>query len=217
MIASSNAGPSQQLPLADALREGTAELHREAERAGIMRDLLRGRVARDGYCALLRNLHALYWALETNLARHGADPAIAQISLPALARCAALVEDLESLHNANWERDIPLRPAMLRYVDRLDAVSRTEPRKLVAHAYVRYLGDLSGGQIVRRVIASAFALAEDSGQAFYRFPEVPDVLAARLRAELNSIALAREEQERLVQEARLAFRYHIELFNQLAV
>ena len=209
------ADASPRQPLATALREGTFALHREAERAGIMRELLRGRVTRGGYCALLRNLHALYWTLEANLTRHAADPAIALIPLPALARGAALASDLESLYGACWEQEIPLQPAMVRYVERLDDVARTDPRALLAHAYVRYLGDLSGGQIVRRVIASALALTEDSGQAFYRFSKAPEALAARLRSALDSSALTSEEQARLVDEARLAFRYHIELFEQL--
>ncbi len=180
-----------------------------------MRDLFRGRVARGGYCALLRNLHALYWTLEANLARHAADPAIGQMSLPVLARCAALASDLESLHGVRWAHEIPLKPTLIRYVERLDEVARADPRALISHAYVRYLGDLSGGQIVRRAIASALALTKDSGQEFYRFSEEPEVLAVRLRAALDSITLTPEEQARLVDEARLAFRYHIKLFEQL--
>jgi heme oxygenase len=216
-VALSPASPGQHrpLPLTTALREGTVALHREAERAGIMRELLRGRVTRGGYCALLRNLHALYMTLESALVRQAADPAIALISLPALARNQALAGDLEWLHGPHWEQDIPLQPAMVRYVERLDEVARTDPRVLLAHAYVRYLGDLSGGQIVHRVVASALALTEDSGLAFYRFAERPEALAARLRIELDSIAQTPEAQAQLVDEARLAFRYHIELFEQL--
>jgi heme oxygenase len=105
----------------------------------------------------------------------------------------------------------------MRYVDRLDEVARTDPRALLAHAYVRYLGDLSGGQIVCRVITSALALTGGSGLAFYKFAERPEVLAARLRIALDSIALTPEAQAQLVDEARLAFRYHIELFEQLGV
>jgi len=216
-LSSANPPPQPQLPLAAALREGTVDLHREAEQAGIMRDLLRGRVARSRYCALLRNLHALYVTLEANLTRCAADPAISLISLPALARGAALARDLESLHGAGWEPEIPLKPAMIRYVERLDEVSLIDPRALVAHAYVRALGDLSGGQIISCVISSSLGLTEDSGLSFYRFSEAPEVLAARLRFELDSILLTPEERARLVDEARLAFRYHIELFQQLAV
>jgi heme oxygenase len=216
-LAMSPASPPQHRPssLTAALREATVALHREAERAGIMYELLRGRVTRGEYCALLRNLHALYVTLEAALVRHAADPAIALISLPGLARNEALADDLEGLHGALWEQEIPLQPAMVRYVERLDDVARNEPRALLAHAYVRYLGDLSGGQIVRRVVASALALTEESGLAFYRFAERPESLATRLRMALDSIALTPKEQAQLMDEARLAFRYHIELFEQL--
>lgn len=147
--------------------------------------------------------------------RHAAEPALARVALPALARKAALAIDLELLHGAHWEREISLQSATMHYVERLAELARTAPQGLLAHAYVRYLGDLSGGQILRRVLASALALTNDAGLAFYRFPEAPEVLAARLRTALDSIALAPAEQARLVEEARLAFRYHIALFEQL--
>jgi heme oxygenase len=204
------------LPVARALREGTAALHREAERAGFMGELLRGRISRGGYCALLRNLHALYQSLEAHLIRHAGDPALAGGWFPELAREAALASDLATLHGACWEREIEVRPAMMRYVARLDEVAQGTPRLLLAHAYVRYLGDLSGGQIVRRVIASSLALGEDAGQSFYRFPEAPERLAARLRTALDAIELLPHERAQLVDEARLAFGLHIALFEQLA-
>jgi heme oxygenase len=204
------------MPLARALREGTADLHREAERAGLMGELLRGRISRQGYSALLRNLHALYQALEAHLSRHAGDPALAAVWSPELAREAALASDLATLHGSLWEREIQLQPAMTRYVARLDEVAQATPRLLLAHAYVRYLGDLSGGQIVRRVIAASLALGEDRGQAFYRFAEAPERLAARLRTALDAIGLVPHELSQLVDEARLAFGLHIALFEQLA-
>lgn len=215
-ISPADPAPQPLQSLARALREGTAGLHREAERAGFMGELLRGRVTRGGYSALLRNLHALYRKLEAHLARHATDPAIARVWLPELAREAALASDLEALHGAHWEREIPLQRAMVRYLERLDELAQAAPRDLLAHVYVRYLGDLSGGQIVRRVIASALALGEDSGQAFYRFSGTPGLLAAQLRSALDAITLEPEERARLLGEARLAFRFHVALFDELA-
>ena len=60
------------LQLATRLREETQSLHRVAERSGVMRDLLHGRLDQRDYCLMLRNLHAIYETLESALDRHAA-------------------------------------------------------------------------------------------------------------------------------------------------
>jgi heme oxygenase len=61
------------------------------------------------------------------------------------------------------------------YVDRLAYLGRPdaspeEVALLVAHAYVRYLGYLSGGEAVRRKISKAYQLYDHGdGIAFYNF------------------------------------------------
>jgi heme oxygenase len=202
--------------LAAALHDGTAAWHRIAERAGLMPELLRGHISRAAYCALLRNLHALYFALETQLQRHATEAAIIELDCADLARCAALASDLDLLHGAGWQTQIPLQPALQAYVVRITEVSSTAPWKLAAHAYVRYLGDLSGGQIVRRALASALALSDGAGQAFYRFEEEPRQRAARLRAALDRLPLTAVQEAEVVDEAVRGFALHVELFEQLA-
>ncbi|KAG6880674.1 hypothetical protein C0992_003057, partial [Termitomyces sp. T32_za158] len=55
-------------------------------------------------------------------------------------------------------------PALKAYVDRVQALAKApDPSPLLAHSYVRYLGDLSGGQMIRRTIAKAYDLDEASG------------------------------------------------------
>jgi heme oxygenase len=50
------------------------------------------------------------------------------------------------------------------YVDRINTIAdSTDPSGLLAHSYVRYLGDLSEGQSVQKVIAKAYDLDEASG------------------------------------------------------
>lgn len=46
-----------------------------------------------------------------------------------------------------------------------------EPYLLLAHAYVRYMGDLNGGQQIKESVAKAYHLEEGStdGLRFYRF------------------------------------------------
>lgn len=42
--------------------------------------------------------------------------------------------------------------------------------RLLAHAYVRYMGDLSGGQIIRNKIVKAYDLPDSgAGASFYDF------------------------------------------------
>ena len=61
-------------------------------------------------------------------------------------------------------------PALSRYVGRIQELAASpDPSRLLAHAYVRYMGDLSGGQFIRRRIAKAYALEDGAGLSFYEF------------------------------------------------
>jgi heme oxygenase len=58
------------------------------------------------------------------------------------------------------------------YTTRLQELSSlSDPSRLLAHAYVRYLGDMSGGQFIRRRIAKAYNLDPERGDGirFYDF------------------------------------------------
>ena len=58
------------------------------------------------------------------------------------------------------------------YVKRIEELSNSsDPSALLAHSYVRYLGDLSGGQTIRHTLAKAYDLDEAAG-SFYRFKEL---------------------------------------------
>jgi heme oxygenase (biliverdin-producing, ferredoxin) len=62
--------------------------------------------------------------------------------------------------------------AFIEYIARLQELSDSaDPSLLLAHAYVRYLGDLSGGQVIRRRLAKAYNIDVDGGEGvmFYNF------------------------------------------------
>lgn len=206
------------VPLAERLRTATRDLHRCVERAGLMPALLRGQLPRADYLVLLRNLHALYEVLEAGLARHAAHPQLAPLSLPALARADALAADLDALHGPGWARALPLCTAMRAYVDHLRLLADRQPALLAAHAYVRYLGDLNGGQVLARLVGQGLQLAPGQGVAFYDFGPAERV-AAQVRAfrvALDGIAPDEAAAQALVDEACGAFVRHRELFEQLA-
>ena len=203
--------------LAERLRLETRELHAEAERSGVMADLLHGRLARAGYCALLRNLHAIYAALESALGAHRDDPIIGAVQSPALLREAALASDLDVLHGAAWRDEIALAPATAGYVERLRELAAAGSRALVAHAYVRYLGDLHGGQLLKRRIAGQLGTDGEAGTRFYEFGGEAQMLALRqaFRAALAALQPSAVEGELIVAEARWAFEQHKRLFGEL--
>ena len=80
-----------------ALYLGSKTLHVEAERSGIISDLLRGEASRDGYTLLQRNLLPAYQALERGLERHRNTSGLAALATYRLERSAALEADLIAL------------------------------------------------------------------------------------------------------------------------
>lgn len=200
------------------LREATWALHTEVERSALMRQLLRGALPRPAYCALLRNLHAIYAALEAGFARHAAHPQLAALPVAALARTAALAQDLAALHGPGWAHALPVAPAACAYAQHLQRLADTAPARLAAHAYVRYLGDLNGGQALASVVGRALALAPGEGVAFYDFGDRDAVAAAivALRDGLARCAPDAVTAQAIVDEAVDGFRRHGQLFDELA-
>jgi heme oxygenase len=203
------------LDLAQRLKLATRELHTEVERTGVMAALLGGRLGRSGYIALLRNLHAIYAALEVALEAESEAALIAPLKLQPLARSTRLADDLVHLHGPAWADELPLAGAAVAYAGRLRARA---PAALVAHAYVRYLGDLSGGQVLARLVSRIYALTGGAGTRFYDFGGVGDADALKqdLRTALAALAPPADEADAIVDEACWAFRQHRLLFEELA-
>lgn len=204
--------------LAQALKSRTSAQHRAAERAGVMRDLLHGRIDRRAYCHLLRNLYELYSALESALTRHCTHPCVQPVFLPQLFRTDALAADLHQLHGNRWIDELEVMNGTERYVGRLSEIATTRPELLVAHAYVRYLGDLSGGQILRRIVRDSLQLSPPAGMRFLDFgePEQVETMVHRFRVALDSINVGSRASADIVAEAQLSFEMHTTLFEELA-
>jgi heme oxygenase len=214
------AGPLCAMPvlLAERLRQATRDLHREVERTGPMPALLRGQLPRADYLRLLRNLHALYQALEAGLDGHAADPRLAPLWWPDLARTGALAADLQALHGPGWAQALPLCAATQAYVQHLRQLADARPAQLAAHAYVRYLGDLHGGQVLARRVAQGLQLPPGPGLAFYDLGPPAQVQAAirRFRQGLDTVAPDEAAAQALVDEALDGFARHRALFAELA-
>ncbi|OLP17706.1 heme oxygenase [Leptolyngbya sp. 'hensonii'] len=209
---------SQNLAL--RLREDTKQSHTMAENTAYMKCFLKGVVEREPFRKLLANLYLVYSTLEAELQRHRNHSVVGLMVFPELDRTANLEKDLAFYYGDNWREQIAPLPAGQVYVDRMREVSETDPALLVAHAYTRYMGDLSGGQSLKNIIRSALNLPPDQGTGLHDFDQLPTVEAKRAfkekyRDALNSLPVDEATIQRIVDEANYAFQLNRDVMHDL--
>ncbi len=200
--------PLAQTPeLAQTLRAATRAEHEQAEGMPFVGELMAGRLSLDAYVDLLGQHHAVYGALEAAEPFLAADPAGRSLLVAGLARSAAIELDLAALSGPDWRAEVRTLPATARYAERLRVVGSTWVGGYAAHAYTRYLGDLSGGLAIRSVLRRHYGLSDDALH-FSTFASIdkPKLFKDDYRARLDALPLGAGERERVADEARLAFR-----------
>ena len=141
---------------------------------GFMKCFLKGVVDRDCFAKLLRNLYYIYSELEAAIEKHKQHPVISLIYFPELNRQASLEQDMVFYYGNEWQKRITPSPAAQAYIARIQQISANEPALLLGHTYTRYLGDLSGGQMLQKIAQSALKLSGYEGTSFYNFEQIPD-------------------------------------------
>lgn len=197
-------------PFSVAMKEGSAAEHDAAEQSPFVSELLGGRVNGEGYADYLRRLRVVYGALEDAVRARRDDPLVAAIYDPALERMTAIDADLE--HWAPGATREVESPAAAAYRDRIAGTSWGGA--LVAHHYTRYLGDLSGGQVIGKFLDREFKLG-GAGLAFYEFPVRAKPYKDAYRARLDGLPLDADEIGRAVDEVKVAFGLNQALFDEL--
>jgi heme oxygenase (biliverdin-producing, ferredoxin) len=202
------------VPLSTLLREGTRAEHEAAEGSRFVEELLGGHLTVQAYAELARQLHAVYAALEEVGDAVAATPEGAGVVFDELRRVPALEADLAHLLGPTW-RDGEVLPATAAYVACVREIGAAAG-PYVAHSYTRYLGDLSGGQVIGRMVQRHYGVA-DAGVGFYAFPAVPKPKPFKdlYRSRVDALALTEAEREAVVAEARRAFRHNRALFAAL--
>ncbi|HEY9742566.1 MAG TPA: heme oxygenase (biliverdin-producing) [Coleofasciculaceae cyanobacterium] len=203
--------------LATKLREGTKKAHTMAENVGFVKCFLKGVVEKTSYRKLVSNLYFVYSAMEEEMERHSSHPILSKIYFQQLNRKKTLEQDLSFYYGANWREQVAPSPAAQAYVQHIREVSASEPELLIAHSYTRYLGDLSGGQILKNIAQRAMNLSEGQGTAFYEFKEIPDEKAfkANYRKVLDELPIDETTADRIVDEANATFGMNMKLFQEL--
>ncbi|WP_199249530.1 heme oxygenase (biliverdin-producing) [[Phormidium] sp. ETS-05] len=203
--------------LATKLREGTKKSHTMAENVGFVKCFLKGVVEKESYRKLVANLYFVYGAMEEEMEKHKHHPILQHIYYPQLNRKASLEEDLAYYFGPNWRDQVAPSSAGSAYVERIRQLSATEPELLVAHSYTRYLGDLSGGQILKGIAQKAMGLSDGVGTSFYEFQDISDEKEFKntYREAMNNLPIDDATAERIVDEANAAFGMNMKMFNEL--
>ncbi|MCW2771297.1 MAG: biliverdin-producing heme oxygenase [Aeromicrobium sp.] len=196
--------------LSALLRSGSQAEHTAAESSSFMSELLAGGVDEAGYAHYLGLLRRVYEALEQVAWELSDDPIAAAVIDPAIERLAAIDADL-----AHWGRTDVASPAADAYVARIHETTGWGAL-FVAHHYTRYLGDLSGGQAIGRILTREFDL-DGAGVAFYDFSAVskPKLYKDAYRARLDALELDDSERARVLAEVKDVFRLNGGLFAEL--
>ncbi len=169
------------------LKEQTQDLHEIAENNKFAQLLLSGNISKKHYVKYLFNMSVIYDALERIAETNGVLKGIEDIK-----RADAIRQDmLELAVNADDQTIAPSTHMYIQYLEQMD------PKKSLAHVYVRHFGDLYGGQILKTKVPGSGKMYE-----FTNRKELINSTRALLTDDLGS-------------EARVGFEYAIALFEDL--
>ncbi len=203
--------------LALKLREGTKKAHTMAENTGFIACFLRGTVEKNSYRKLVANLYFVYTAMEEAMQNLKDHPVMGKMYFPELNRKGSLETDLAYYYGPNWREEVKPSEATQAYVAQIQKISQEQPVLLIAHLYTRYIGDLSGGQILKKIAVNAMNLTEGEGTNFYEFDQIPDEKAFKTmyRSTLDSLPVSEETADAIVEEANDAFHHNMNMFQEL--
>ena len=199
------------------LKEGTKESHSAAENTKFVASFLRGVVDYEEYRKLLTNFYYVYDTMEQRI-RETEDPMVQAIRSESLERKDGIERDLEYYYGSDWKNVQYPSEACNKYCARINEVAEERPYLLVAHHYTRYIGDLSGGQILKGIAEKAMTdLPEGEGLHFYDFDKIEDAKAYKndYRATLDAMDLDQSQIDAIISEANYAFKLNMYMFDEI--
>tara|TARA_B100001996_G_scaffold110652_1_gene83760 strand:- start:69 stop:755 length:687 start_codon:yes stop_codon:yes gene_type:complete len=202
--------------LAKDMKEGTKKSHSAAENTKFVAGFLRGVLDPEKYRQLLTNFYYVYDTMEQRI-RESTDPLVNMINYPELERVNSLERDLRYYYGPNWRGlQIPSE-ACNAYCYRINEIANDNPYLLIAHHYTRYIGDLSGGQILKGIAENALNPPRGEGLHFYDFDKIDDAKEFKngYRATLDALDIDESQVSAIIAEANYAFKLNMHIFDEL--
>ena len=200
------------------LRAATWSHHEQAAESTFLDALVAGRLDRLGYADMVAQHYFIYRVLEQAAEVMSANGLVDGLVSPSLTRLPAIEMDLHALLDEDWAQRVRPNVATGAYCKRLRETCFSWPGGFVAHHYIRYLGDLSGGQYLRHRVAQALQLTGDVGTRFYVFEGIADVEAFKVayRRRLDAMPWDEAERAAIVNEVTIAYRLNMDVLAELS-
>nr|AYR05857.1 heme oxygenase [Lithothamnion sp.] len=203
--------------LAEQLRQGTTKSHSMAENVSFVKSFLGGVVDKKSYRTLVANLFFVYSAIEEEMYKNKNNISISPIYFDQLNRKESLEKDLLYYYGSDWQSIVKPSAVTQIYVNRIHEIGNYQPELLISHAYTRYMGDLSGGQILKNIAKNAMQLSGDEGTEFYIFRDIKNdkEFKQMYRRALDSISVTESQVSLIISEANVAFNLNMKMFQEL--
>ncbi len=196
----------------------TDENHRAAEESKFIVDLMSGQSSMLNYYRYMAALAPIYAQMEAAFQERSPEGILQYFDHRALDRFNKIESDLDFLAKEldlpeDWSEKNQLNSTNT-YLARI--TPETSDARLLAHHYIRYLGDLSGGRIIGRMLQKHYSLPSEA-MNFYNFDEIGDPVfyKRRYRDLLNLIPLSEIEQEEFLDEVVILYGITRAIFEEL--
>ncbi|WP_051389300.1 biliverdin-producing heme oxygenase [Arthrobacter sp. 35W] len=208
-------------PLSEELKSHTAAAHSRAEEATFVAELMGGKRDAAALASLLAQSLVIYRALEKAQTAHVDHPQLGGFIDAKLDRVAALEADMAFHYGADWEAQlaggrIAIAPATVAYAELLDTLGRESAEFILAHHYVRYMGDLSGGQIIASLVQRHYGIPAE-GLNFYHFAAIEKTKPYKdaYRERLDGADFTRTQKDAILAYAADSFELNRAVFVDL--
>jgi len=189
--------------LSKKLKDGTWDLHAQAEKQPFQQNLVKGKVTRDAYAGWLAQMLLIHTALERRLRELcEKDPRVAAVVTDEQQQEPYLLADLAAL---GYDKPAEPLASTAALIENIEKTAKAEPIRLLGFHYVLE-GSNNGNAFIARAVRPALGLEPGSGDRYLDpYGERQREVWAGFKTAIDGESFTAEEQDAMVAAARDMF------------